>query len=59
MQARPAPAKGYANAQAISKAADRGDGQEQELEPVVKADGSKDEVATLVKAAQLRPIAIN
>lgn len=58
MQARPAPAKGYANAHAISKAADRGDGQEQELEPVVKADGSKDEVATLVKAAQLRPIAI-
>jgi len=54
----PEPPKGYGSgAQAISKAADRDEPAEpNKPAPVVKADGTEDEVATLIKAAQARPI---
>ena len=54
--ASPAAPKGVAKAVAISKAADRGEDETDEPAPVVKSDGSTDDVATLVKAAQSRPI---
>lgn len=57
LKASPAAPKGALNATvALSKAADVSGGQTNEPEPVVKADGQVDEVATLVKAAQARPI---
>jgi phage head maturation protease len=60
LKAEPAAPKGYANGQgvAISKAADRDDEPEKETAPVVKADGTPDEVATLIKAAQAKPVRI-
>lgn len=57
LKASPAAPKGALNGTvALSKAADVSGGQTNEPEPVVKADGQVDEVATLVKAAQARPI---
>lgn len=53
--ASPAAPKGVVRASAVSKAADLG-GEEKEPAPVVKSDGAVDDVATLVKAAQARPI---
>jgi hypothetical protein len=58
MKALPAAPKGYANGIAVSKAADAAS-QYTELQPVVKADGSTNDVATLIKAAQRQPIRIN
>jgi phage head maturation protease len=58
MKALPAHPKGYANGIAVSKAADAA-GQETELQPVMKSDGSTNDVATLIKAAQRQPIRIN
>jgi phage head maturation protease len=59
LKKRAAPPKGYANAQAVSKASDRGGPDENELPPVVKADGSVDEVATLMKRAQSQPVRLS
>lgn len=57
LKASPAAPKGALNGTvALSKAADVSGGKTNEPEPVVKADGQVDEVATLVKAAQARPI---
>jgi len=60
LKAEPAAPKGFANGQGltISKAADRDDEPEKETAPVVKADGTPDEVATLIKAAQAKPVRI-
>lgn len=60
LKAEPAAPKGYANGQGltISKAADRDDEPEKETAPVVKADGTPDEVATLIKAAQAKPVRV-
>ena len=60
---RAAPAKGHtgagiAIAKAIAKAADRDEDGEQ-IAPVVKADGSTDDVATLIKAAHLQPVRLS
>lgn len=55
--AQPAAAKGVTKTLVIGKQADRSDGKENEdPAPVVKADGAVDDVATLIKAAQARPI---
>ncbi|RQO57976.1 hypothetical protein DBR47_14385 [Paucibacter sp. KBW04] len=55
--AQPAAPKGVTKALVIGKQADRNDGKENEdPAPVVKADGAVDDVATLIKAAQARPI---
>lgn len=56
LQAQPAPAKGAL--MALTKAADRSGAQDDEPAPVVKADGAVDDVATLIKAAQARPIRV-
>lgn len=53
---RPASAKGVLNTVAISKAADRTGTDDKEPAPVTKADGAVDDVATLIKSAQSRPI---
>lgn len=55
--AQPAAAKGVTKTLVIGKQADRNDGKENEdPAPVVKADGAVDDVATLIKAAQTRPV---
>lgn len=54
--ARPAPPKGAVRA--VEKAADRGT-EDKEPAPVVKSDGAVDDVATLIKAAQARPIRVS
>lgn len=54
--ASPAAARGVAKAVVLGKEADRNDGQTNEPAPVTKGDGAVDDVATLVKAAQSRPI---
>lgn len=53
--AQPAPAKGVRMV-VVEKVADRSSQETNEPAPVVKADGAVDDVATLVKAAQARPI---
>lgn len=53
---QPAPPKGYANGVALSKADDRAGGDAKEVAPVTTSDGEENEVATLVKAAQAKPI---
>ena len=59
LKALPAGPKGFANSQGLlTKAADRGDGAP-EVTPVVKHDGTVDEVTTLMKAAQARPISLS
>lgn len=57
MKALPAPPKGYLNAQAVTKAEDRGE-KADGVTPIQKADGDVNEVATLIKAAQAKPIRI-
>ena len=57
LKASPAAPKGVLRSMVVDKAADRGD-ETKEPEPVVKADGTVDDAATLVKAAQARPIRI-
>lgn len=54
--ASPAAPKGVLRAVVVDKALDAGSEGEKEPAPVVKSDGSTDDVATLVKAAQARPI---
>jgi phage head maturation protease len=57
LKASPAAPKGVLRAMVVDKAADRGE-ETKEPEPVVKADGTVDDAATLMKAAQARPIRI-
>ncbi len=53
---QPAPPKGYANGVALSKADDRAGGDAKEVAPVITSNGEENEVATLIKAAQAKPI---
>ena len=53
---QPAPPKGYANGVALSKADDRAGGEAKEVAPVITSNGEENEVATLIKAAQAKPI---
>lgn len=53
---QPAPPKGYANGVALSKADDRAGGETKEVAPVVTSSGEENEVATMIKAAQAKPI---
>jgi SPP1 gp7 family putative phage head morphogenesis protein len=60
LKASPAAPKGYRNAAGtLAKSEDREGQNVHEPAPVVKADGAVDDVATLVKAAQARPIRLN
>jgi SPP1 gp7 family putative phage head morphogenesis protein len=54
--ASPAAPKGVTKALPVGKEADRDPDAKNEPPPVTKADGAVDDVATLVKAAQTRPI---
>ena len=54
--ASPAAPKGVVNFAAVSKVADLAGKESKEPAPVVKSDGAVDDVATLIKAAQTRPI---
>ena len=58
LMAQPAAPKGAVNGVVISKTADAS-GEDKETVPVVKADGAVDDVATLIKAAQSRPIRVS
>lgn len=53
---QPAPPKGYANGVALGKADDRAGGDTKEVAPVVTSSGEENEVATMIKAAQAKPI---
>jgi phage head maturation protease len=53
---QPAPPKGYANGVALTKSDDRAGGDAKEVAPVITSSGEENEVATLIKAAQAKPI---
>jgi phage head maturation protease len=58
LEARPSQPKGYA--MAVTKSADGGgETNNTEVQPVKKADGTVDDLATLVKRAQMTPIRLN
>lgn len=56
--ASPAAPKGMTKTVTLGKATDR-TGEAEEPQPVVKADGAVDDVATLIKAAQARPFRVS
>lgn len=46
----------HANGVALNKADDRAGGDTKEVAPVVTSSGEENEVATMIKAAQAKPI---